>query len=333
MHDLNHELKIKNESIKKFELNEKQENSATHGGQFKPVSSEVLNFHNLYRKNTHINCKSCDRQFARCKCCERPARSTKKLNLNTKSRCAGCLQEIQNGTKNCTDSDSKSDNCRSLEAVRLGGSSSRVSDAILSFHHLTRGNNGTFSCVSCLSKIKTCKCCVRPSISAPNLNFEAKTKCAGCLSYIRNGKKVCLGQNQNIVCRKLENTIKKRKFDVSFSNRPEVSAHVRVRRNQTKSENLIVSVSEEINASKGLQIIADWTISEKDKLTNTNFDQPEFSFPKSKSNTPESILNSDLSIKQLSDMNSELLRKLITNHKKVGKVNSDRLINQVKHIF
>jgi len=248
--------------------------------KFDRTSLNILDFHHLYRsgKDSQVLCKSCHRRAKSCKCCFRPTHKISSLNIDTPSKCAGCCKILINGKKQCAD-DSKSVKCRSSEIAHTmgptsgcrGGSNSKVSDDMLVFHHLTRGNNH-FTCVSCLSIIKNCKCCIRSTISASYLNFEARTKCAGCLSYIENGEKVCSGQRQSIKCRKLESTIKKRKFGVSFSKDdtlPETSPHVRARRTLAKSKNSTVSVPGKNHVSTGLQIVSDWTEWTFNRLNST----------------------------------------------------------------
>ena len=302
MEESNHEIQIKQETVSEFN---NEQGSKRHGAQFKAVDNDLLDFHNLHRKNERVYCKSCHCRNTSCKCCFRPSHKISSLNIYTPSKCAGCCKILINGEKQCVD-DSNFDKCRILEAGIGKPGGIRISDDVLFFHHIARGKNSTFSCVSCLSRIKRCKCCIRPATAVSNLNFATSTKCAGCLSYIQNGKKVCSDQHQRIECRILENTqaIRKRKFDKSFSKYDTMtSPHVRARRTSAKSITSIVSVPGETNSSTGLQTVSDSTAG-GDSVSDTRLLHEA----------------TNLSTKQLSDMNSELLKQINKQQKTIDRL-------------
>jgi len=78
------------------------------------VTDQLLEFHHLNRKkNGKFSCVSCLVFSIRCKCCIRPA-VTSKLTFENKTKCAGCNEYIEKGKKPCSEQ-SQSLKCRQLE--------------------------------------------------------------------------------------------------------------------------------------------------------------------------------------------------------------------------
>jgi len=102
----------------------------------KIISDEILTFHYLHRNTKKtVVCKSCDRVPTNCKCCIRPSTLTSKLNLDQLSKCAGCFRDIQDGQKQCADSNK----CRDVSFLASKGGADSILPTILEFHHLYGG--------------------------------------------------------------------------------------------------------------------------------------------------------------------------------------------------